>query len=89
MLRSSSFLKRTVCTPEMALTTVDFPWATCPMVPVERDPGWVCETCGGCDSGEKGQQDAQFVALDQEQDKPLLQQVVKSYMVGAESERHQ
>ena len=21
------------CTPEIALTTVDFPWATCPMVP--------------------------------------------------------
>lgn len=28
MLRSSSFLKRTVCTPESALTTVDLPWAT-------------------------------------------------------------
>lgn len=34
MLRSSSFLKRTVCTPEMALTTVDLPWATCPIVPM-------------------------------------------------------
>lgn len=34
MLRSSSFLKRTVCTPEMALTTVDFPWATWPIVPM-------------------------------------------------------
>lgn len=28
MLRSNSFLKRTVCTPEIALTTVDFPCAT-------------------------------------------------------------
>lgn len=34
MLRSSSFLKRTVWTPEMALTTVDLPWATWPMVPI-------------------------------------------------------
>lgn len=34
MFRSSSFLKRTVWTPEMALTTVDLPWATWPMVPV-------------------------------------------------------
>ena len=33
MLRSSSVLKRTVCTPDIAFTTVDFPWATCPMVP--------------------------------------------------------
>ena len=32
MFRSSSFLKRTVCTPEMALTMVDFPCATWPMV---------------------------------------------------------
>ena len=31
---SSSFLKRTVCTPDMALTTVDFPCATWPMVPM-------------------------------------------------------
>lgn len=31
---SSSFLKRTVCTLEIALTTVDFPWATCPIVPM-------------------------------------------------------
>lgn len=31
---SNSFLKRTVCTPEMAFTIVDFPCATCPMVPV-------------------------------------------------------
>ena len=30
---SSSFLKRTVWTPEIALTIVDFPWATCPIVP--------------------------------------------------------
>ena len=34
MLRSSSFLNRTVCTPEMAFTTVDFPCATWPMVPI-------------------------------------------------------
>lgn len=33
MLRSSSFLKRTVWTPDIAFTTVDFPWATCPIVP--------------------------------------------------------
>src|SRR5580693_8689026 len=33
MFRTSSFLKRTVMTPEMAFTTVDFPCATCPMVP--------------------------------------------------------
>jgi len=34
MFRSISFLKRMVCTPEMALTTVDFPCATCPIVPI-------------------------------------------------------
>lgn len=34
IFRSSSFLKRTVCTPEIALTTVDLPCATCPMVPM-------------------------------------------------------
>lgn len=34
MLRSSSFLKRTVCTPEMAFTTVDLPCATWPIVPM-------------------------------------------------------
>ena len=33
MLRSSSFLNRTVCTPEMAFTTVDLPCATWPIVP--------------------------------------------------------
>lgn len=33
MLRSNSFLKRTVCTPEIAFTTVDLPWATWPIVP--------------------------------------------------------
>jgi len=37
MLRSSSFLKRTVWTPEMALTTVDLPCATWPMVPGKVD----------------------------------------------------
>ena len=34
MLRSSSFLKRTVCTPEIAFTTVDLPCATWPIVPM-------------------------------------------------------
>lgn len=34
IFRSNSFLKRTVCTPEMALTTVDFPCATWPIVPM-------------------------------------------------------
>lgn len=33
MFLSSSFLNLTVCTPEIAFTTVDFPWATWPMVP--------------------------------------------------------
>jgi hypothetical protein len=36
-------LKRTVCTPVIALTTVDFPWATCPIVPARM--------CGGPGSG--------------------------------------
>lgn len=31
---SSSFLNLTVCTPEIALTTVDLPWATWPIVPI-------------------------------------------------------
>lgn len=30
---SSSFLNRTVCTPDTALTIVDLPWATWPIVP--------------------------------------------------------
>lgn len=34
MFLSSSFLKRTVCTPEIAFTTVDLPWATWPIVPI-------------------------------------------------------
>ena len=34
MLRSSSFLKRTVCTPLIALTTVLLPCATWPIVPM-------------------------------------------------------
>ena len=34
MLRTSSFLNRTVMTPDIAFTTVDFPCATCPIVPV-------------------------------------------------------
>ena len=34
MLRSSSFLNLTVWTPEIAFTTVDLPWATCPIVPI-------------------------------------------------------
>ena len=36
MFLTSSFLNRTVMTPEMAFTTVDFPWATCPIVPVPQ-----------------------------------------------------
>ncbi len=28
--------KQGTCTPEIALTTVDFPWATCPIVPVTQ-----------------------------------------------------
>ena len=36
ILRSSSFLKRTVCTPLMAFTTVDLPCATWPMVPAPQ-----------------------------------------------------
>ena len=31
---SNSFLNRTVCTPDIAFTTVDFPCATCPIVPM-------------------------------------------------------
>lgn len=34
MFRTNSFLKRTVITPEMAFTTVDFPCATWPIVPI-------------------------------------------------------
>jgi hypothetical protein len=34
MFRTSSFLNLTVMTPEIALTTVDFPCATWPIVPV-------------------------------------------------------
>lgn len=34
MFLSSSFLNRTVCTPEIAFTTVDLPCATCPIVPM-------------------------------------------------------
>jgi hypothetical protein len=33
IFRTSSFLKRTVMTPDIAFTTVDLPCATCPMVP--------------------------------------------------------
>lgn len=32
---SNSFLKRTVCTPDIAFTIVDFPCATWPIVPTE------------------------------------------------------
>ena len=32
------------CTPEMALTTVDFPWATWPMVPRNSNTGSACGT---------------------------------------------
>lgn len=34
MFLSSSFLNLTVCTPEIAFTTVDLPWATWPIVPM-------------------------------------------------------
>ena len=34
MFLSISFLNRIVWTPEIALTTVDFPCATCPIVPI-------------------------------------------------------
>lgn len=34
MFLSSSFLNLTVCTPDIAFTTVDFPCATCPIVPI-------------------------------------------------------
>ena len=49
MFLTLSFLNLTVLTLEMALTTVDFPWATCPTVPMFRvawrlitwgDKGW-------------------------------------------------
>lgn len=33
IFRTSSFLNLTVITPEIAFTTVDFPWATWPIVP--------------------------------------------------------
>lgn len=39
MFLSSSFLNLTVCTPEIAFTTVDFPWATWPMVPKREEGG--------------------------------------------------
>ncbi len=34
ILRSFSFLNRTVNTPDKDLTTVDLPWATWPIVPI-------------------------------------------------------
>lgn len=45
---SSSFLNRTVCTPEIALTTVDLPWATWPIVPI------LMVACLEMTSGESG-----------------------------------
>lgn len=48
IFRSSSFLKRTVWTPEIAFTTVDFPWATCPIVPM------LMVACREITSGESG-----------------------------------
>lgn len=48
MFLSNSFLKRTVWTPEIAFTTVDFPWATCPMVPM------LMVACREMTSGERG-----------------------------------
>lgn len=40
-----SGLNLTVLTDEIALTTVDFPWATCPMVPMLR-VACLLMTCG-------------------------------------------
>ena len=54
IFRSSSFLKRTVWTPEIALTVDDLPWATCPIVPTNRDESviWlVRKTLVLCDTG--------------------------------------
>lgn len=48
MFRSNSFLKRTVWTPEIAFTTVDFPCATCPMVPM------LMVACREMTSGDSG-----------------------------------
>lgn len=48
MLRSNSFLKRTVWTPEIAFTTVDLPWATCPIVPM------LMVACREMTSGDRG-----------------------------------
>mmetsp|Transcript_6702 Transcript_6702/g.20871 ORF Transcript_6702/g.20871 Transcript_6702/m.20871 type:complete len:204 (-) Transcript_6702:383-994(-) len=48
MFLSNSFLKRTVCTPEIAFTTVDFPCATCPIVPM------LIVACLEMISGDKG-----------------------------------
>lgn len=48
MFRSSSFLKRTVWTPEIAFTTVDLPCATCPIVPM------LMVACREITSGERG-----------------------------------
>ncbi len=48
MFLSSSFLNRTVWTPEMALTTVDLPWATWPIVPM------LIVACLEMTSGDRG-----------------------------------
>mmetsp|Transcript_485 Transcript_485/g.1154 ORF Transcript_485/g.1154 Transcript_485/m.1154 type:complete len:205 (-) Transcript_485:125-739(-) len=48
IFRSSSFLNRTVCMPEIAFTTVDLPCATCPMVPM------LMVACRDITSGDKG-----------------------------------
>lgn len=48
MFLSSSFLNLTVWTPESALTTVDLPCATCPMVPM------LMVACLEITSGERG-----------------------------------
>lgn len=48
MFLSSSFLNLTVCTPDIAFTTVDLPCATCPIVPM------LIVACLAIISGDKG-----------------------------------
>ena len=45
MFLSSSFLKRTVWTPEIAFTTVDLPWATWPIVPDKKNDKFKIMLC--------------------------------------------
>lgn len=48
MFLSNSFLNLTVCTPDMAFTTVDLPCATCPIVPM------LIVACLAMISGDRG-----------------------------------